>query len=237
MYPCYGNEYSHFRSDSSCAGGMEFMKKIFFIISIMMILLMAGCSNKQGTTIQEEKITTETSGREVEKDEKVTAEKTTEENIMEEKTTDLESTETSIAVDGNNYFETYEEAYEAVLKQNYSDEDVSLQLDLGFEYPVLCVGQRDYYCEFWYYNKETKMYMKATERLEEGTWGRMTEYIPGLNYLIQQGYSEDDEGNPSTWQEVYEVSINDESGQLELNYIEKKFDSDAEMKSIWESTN
>lgn len=210
------------------------MKKVYFILSIMMIFLMTGCNNKQETTIQEEKITTEISGSEAKKDEKVTTEK-----ITEEKATDLESTETSIAVDGNNDLsdDNHFKAYEAVLKQNYSDEDVSLQLDLGFEYPVLCVGQRDYYCEFWYYNKETKMCMKATERLEEGTWGRMTEYIPGQNFLIQQGYSEDDEGNPSTWQEVYELCINDESGQLELNYIEKNFDSDAEMKSIWESTN
>lgn len=214
------------------------MKKSIFYLLIMMIFLMTGCNNKQETTIQEEKITTEISGSEAKKDEKVTTEK-----ITEEKATDLESTETSIAVDGNNdlsddnHFKAYEEAYEAVLKQNYSDEDVSLQLDLGFEYPVLCVGQRDYYCEFWYYNKETKMCMKATERLEEGTWGRMTEYIPGQNYLIQQGHSEDDEGNPSTWQEVYELCINVESGQLELNYINKNFDNDAEIKSIWESTN
>lgn len=192
---------------------------------------MTGCGNKQETTIQEETTTIEVSSSELKEDEKVTTEK-----ITEEKTTDLESTETSITTEndelsGNNY----SEAYETVLEENYSDEDVSLQLDLGFEYPVLCVGQRDYYCEFWYYDKETKTCMKATERLAEGTWGRTTDYIPGQNYLIQQGYSEDEEGNPSTWQEVYELGMNDESGQLELNYIEKEIDNDAEMKSIWDN--
>lgn len=214
------------------------MRKVYLTMAIVMTMFVAGCSSKQETAEMGADTTTEAVSSEVTQE--VTEEKETEDITTEDKTKDLTSNKkddvdsTSESQLGNLYLTAYEEVY----RNNYDSDYTSFQLDLGFEYPVLCVGKKDYYCEFWYYDKKTQSCVQATERLGEGTWGRTTSYIPGQNILIQTGNGQDENGNPYTWKETYELRMNEESGQLELNYMEStNDDDDAGMISIWNAVN